>query len=891
MDPELAMAPDFFSPDGPVLLSLPDFLGDPARTGRARLPAWQLSCVLRPRAESWHQLAGQVARLVEQLAWSLVEPECPAPLTAAPVPEDGPAPDNVVEESATPKRKGLCRRQRQRAAAQRAAAAALEQQGNATGDTAAEAEDLRPQDEGPEAPGGVSSSSLQPAENKEEELPHQGSSKPSCDDESDEERVSVAASAAALGRENPQEAEVVRPHCARSLWSRGHRMAGEGPMWSAATGLMWSAAGTERVYPATEEVHHLTSSPVLSQASRSDLGSHAENHALNLCDVHTASCSSLGSCAGHGWGLAPSNHRGYEEGSKASGEQSPARSSKESVDHGALNLCEINTASWSSTGSRGGGWFAANARGTAVRRSVADILSDLTLFSCGMHCSQGSETGAVPSEGSRPLTAEALATWALIQAQAEQAKGCGMDMGGYGYGGNGLAGLPIPMGPMTGGLGPMSSGLGPMTGGLGPMTGGLGPMAGGLGSMPCGLGPMPGGLGSMPGGLGPMASGLGPVTGGLGPMTGGLGPMPGGLGPMAGGLGSMAGGLGGGLGPISGGLGPITGGLCGVSNGLGPMVAPISGTLPGAIGGYPQGVVPAGVGTFPGSASVSVDLAEGHGIHHHHHHHHLHQHQLYQHHHHHHQSMTCLRQPSEGASSGPFQSTGLPSLSWLEDLVGSEELREHRSSNLRWRLWGMASLRQATSSNSSSCGSLVGAGRLPTLAENDPSEWPLVKSTAVSKLAGVLGVHDLQTLMRTSELDMLWLRETRWENHCSQAARRFADLATSQRVWRQGVQRVLKFWQHRRSCVKCNQTRKWPWVAKVPSPRTPGTDSSTNTPAVGPSQSPEIGPAVAQPLPPMVQVGPMPSPTAPPLDPEGHVLVAVPVSRLEAVAKLLTKPS
>ncbi|CAK0829798.1 unnamed protein product, partial [Prorocentrum cordatum] len=74
LDPELALAPDFFELGGLVRAALPDFLADRAWTGRIRLPSWRLAELLQPPAESWQQLAGQVAELVEQVAWLLIDP-------------------------------------------------------------------------------------------------------------------------------------------------------------------------------------------------------------------------------------------------------------------------------------------------------------------------------------------------------------------------------------------------------------------------------------------------------------------------------------------------------------------------------------------------------------------------------------------------------------------------------------------------------------------------------------------------------------------------------------------------------------------------------------------------------------------------------------------------
>ena len=74
LDPKVVLTEGFFDPNGPIYLALPDFLAPRALTGRSRLPKTQLCRLFIPKAESCEQLSVQVAQLVEQVVWDLVEP-------------------------------------------------------------------------------------------------------------------------------------------------------------------------------------------------------------------------------------------------------------------------------------------------------------------------------------------------------------------------------------------------------------------------------------------------------------------------------------------------------------------------------------------------------------------------------------------------------------------------------------------------------------------------------------------------------------------------------------------------------------------------------------------------------------------------------------------------
>ncbi|CAJ1359725.1 unnamed protein product [Effrenium voratum] len=120
IDPDQALAPDFFAADGPVLSALGDFLKDLAVTGRPRVPLDQLQDLFHPRAESWAQLSTQTAMFLEQVAWIMLDAEAEAE-SAAQV---------LVDSTCVPARKAPSRRQRQKEKArQRQAAKAQGAQG------------------------------------------------------------------------------------------------------------------------------------------------------------------------------------------------------------------------------------------------------------------------------------------------------------------------------------------------------------------------------------------------------------------------------------------------------------------------------------------------------------------------------------------------------------------------------------------------------------------------------------------------------------------------------------------------------------------------------------------------------------------------------------------
>lgn len=73
VDPVAALETNFFDIGGMVLLALPDFLGSPKLTARPRLPPDRLCETLQPPATTWAHLARQVAMLLEQAAWGLLD--------------------------------------------------------------------------------------------------------------------------------------------------------------------------------------------------------------------------------------------------------------------------------------------------------------------------------------------------------------------------------------------------------------------------------------------------------------------------------------------------------------------------------------------------------------------------------------------------------------------------------------------------------------------------------------------------------------------------------------------------------------------------------------------------------------------------------------------------
>jgi len=235
-----------------------------------------------------------------------------------------------------------------------------------------------------------------------------------------------------------------------------------------------------------------------------------------------------------------------------------------------------------------------------------------------------------------------------------------------------------------------------------------------------------------------------------------------------------------------------------------------------------------------------------------------------------------------------------PTFAHLDELVGPEEFRERRHDNLRWRIWAVAGRR----------------GTHPvTLAAGDAAGGPALPPTAWAKgLSGWMQPID--------ELHPLCVRETRWENRFMRAARRVADLESGQRVC---SQRPQQLWQQSHGSRSPTEHR-WHWERKQ-QPRTSSTSPPLRTSSVpwGREHSPTLGlqPRTSSPssqplrtssvawgrehspslgLQPPPATMPMTSPgtqmqAATVQSAEDHVLVAVPVSRLEAVARVLTSSS
>eukprot|EP00933_Yihiella_yeosuensis_P079244 TRINITY_DN9160_c3_g1_i1.p1 TRINITY_DN9160_c3_g1~~TRINITY_DN9160_c3_g1_i1.p1 ORF type:complete len:810 (+),score=127.91 TRINITY_DN9160_c3_g1_i1:233-2431(+) len=210
-----------------------------------------------------------------------------------------------------------------------------------------------------------------------------------------------------------------------------------------------------------------------------------------------------------------------------------------------------------------------------------------------------------------------------------------------------------------------------------------------------------------------------------------------------------------------------------------------------------------------------------------------------------------------------------------------EILRERRHNNLLWRLWAA---------------SRTGNGGRVSLP--DPASFPNLPFSSAAQEG-----HNA-VMPNSSEFDSLWLRESRWERKCANVAHR-STTQSGQQVSRQGVQRVLQFWQRQRHrSVSPTARGRWPVVGRSLSPpeaTSYGGEGDTISQALraastsGGASGPASNHGSASPL--HVEMsgtsplaGNMPMSTGC-QSAEEHVLVAVPVSRLEAVARVLDRPS
>lgn len=279
-----------------------------------------------------------------------------------------------------------------------------------------------------------------------------------------------------------------------------------------------------------------------------------------------------------------------------------------------------------------------------------------------------------------------------------------------------------------------------------------------------------------------------------------------------------------------------------------------------------------------------------------------HSHQHYQHQHQHHQHHQHLQQaPSfppglppvpEGSKSTNFEAEASSSskLSLLEQRVNSDKVsRDKRQYNLRWRLWAMSGK----------------TGNGPNQSISHPAEGAEVAADPMSPGSAHAGSDG----GLYGELDTLSLRESRWERHRANAAQRFAELATSQRIWRQGLQRVIQFWRPQRHRSHSPSGRfalgrdqavrqHLPWAATrstSPPDIAEGFDARGGTAAVPAihsavsavhceqrGTSSQVSQPASTNLPPTTT----PASGQPSLE-EEHVFVAIPKSRLEAVTRLL----
>jgi len=140
LDPDAALELDFFEPGGAVRSVLPDFLCEPSSTGRTKSPLNQLHVVFLPQANSWLQLSTQTACFLEQIAWLMLDPsvgveaiagaaqesvtaaaEAAAAVAAAEAAADAAAEEVIAEEALAEKpctRQGPSRKQKQQIKAQ-----------------------------------------------------------------------------------------------------------------------------------------------------------------------------------------------------------------------------------------------------------------------------------------------------------------------------------------------------------------------------------------------------------------------------------------------------------------------------------------------------------------------------------------------------------------------------------------------------------------------------------------------------------------------------------------------------------------------------------------------------------------------------------------------------
>lgn len=451
LDTEVTLASSFFDVDGPVRAALPDFLGDPVRTGRRRLPPQRLGECFMPQAASWMELSVQVAQLIEQAAWLLLEPEAAKEEQAVPelprhlgVGGDGVelaafgaeagqmVPTDVLEARRRVKGGATARRQRRRAVQGRreGAVADVGTIPEDAADTAAACPEgcrSREASSGDSAASGLEAYLSKPVAYLSDRWGSSASATPGpCDHDAaagepqDMAALVAFASAAEVLDEETGGAEGAGHRDCRgasqeeppsSAASEGSR---NSPDWSmghaSAPGWAWGGPAADGLTE-PEEAPGLGAFCLrdLNGASWSSGGSGAEAAALELCDINTASWSSRGSRAGAmmPW-LAPFHSavgcgaRDVREAAAATEDAQQrelnacswsSRVSARSAEGAGMNLCETNTASWSSTGSRV--WHTAGYSAAARHnvRSVREVMEDFALYSAAGSCGAGGACG------------------------------------------------------------------------------------------------------------------------------------------------------------------------------------------------------------------------------------------------------------------------------------------------------------------------------------------------------------------------------------------------------------------------------------------------------------------------------------------------------------------